>query len=612
MASNAAPAFLKKAMAYGFGTQMAKGEYDNIKNLTTNWKNMSVEQRAAALTQLVPQTYFTAHAAAETGAPQAIHENVVAPAIRGAAGAASKVAPVIPYAAGAFVGHLADHPYIGGLIGKLTIPKEAVNKVLEVGRMYGLSDEDAAAKWTAERATEATKNAQRVKADLDKYKASSAQGNAPADYIEAYAKAQLAADEATYHAEEAKAAAAASKKQTKGTVPEPVPFHGPTPAEAEPEITAAKPAEPALGKIGAPKAPPTVSPAHATTTIPQEPTEAPKVGYGRIALPNDQGTMGAPKQLTEGTPEGPQAPKGGLPKINIPEEKTAVAPKPERGNLRDLKVDNTGKVVEKDAEGERLHQLLIESMKNTKGNENFPAATVEKPAAKVEEAPAEKRAGERRQAEVPVEEEKRTGERRNATGLRVDAEGNPTLSPDVEGHWQAGAFGEKPVEDIGAKAREANPEPTRAETKPALPKEEPTGYSAKKEEVVPAGSEGREPAKSAAEYHPAVKQKVSELSDANLRQLAKAHGLNPDEYDFNARDERRHRTERDQLTEDIAQQMGEDEKINLGRAAEATEKQGLIRRPKAEQHEPRRCSLGFADLLMRTVIPRHQVGHQTQ
>ena len=89
--------------------------------------------------------------------------------------------------------------------------------------------------------------------------------------------------------------------------------------------------------------------------------------------------------------------------------------------------------------------------------------------AAVEKTPegAEKRTGERRQETTPVANERRTGtgERRNAAGLRVDAEGNPTLSPDVEGHWQAGAFGEKPVTDIGAKAREANPEPTRAETK---------------------------------------------------------------------------------------------------------------------------------------------------
>ena len=242
------------------------------------------------------------------------------------------------------------------------------------------------------------------------------------------------------------------------------------------------------------------------------------------------------------------------------------------------------------------------------------------PAAKVEEAPKnynatkdqwgtrekmaydaamEKRAAEggktriegtqnRRQAEAPVAEERRTGERRNAAGLRVDAEGNPTLSPDVEGHWQAGAFGEKPVEDSGAKAREANPEPTRAETKPVLPKEEPTGYAAKKEEVVPAGSEGREPATPAAEYHPEVRQRVFELGNEDLKALARAHGLNPDapEYAFGkgvkrteatATSSGRQQTGRAKLADDVTAQMSDDEKINIGRNARTMESEGTFK-----------------------------------
>ena len=178
-------------------------------------------------------------------------------------------------------------------------------------------------------------------------------------------------------------------------------------------------------------------------------------------------------------------------------------------------------------------------------------------------------AQDRRQETTPVAEERRTGERRNAAGVRVDENGDPVMSPDVQGHWQQGVFGEKPAEDIGAKSRAANPEPTRAETKAAsLPKEEPIGYTPKAEETVKAGEEGRTPAKSAEEYHPAVEQRVSELSDENLKKLAQAHGLNPDEYDFKARDDRRHRVERDQLAKDVVDQMGDDEKINLGRAAE--------------------------------------------
>src|ERR1035437_9203417 len=115
-----------------------------------------------------------------------------------------------------------------------------------------------------------------------------------------------------------------------------------------------------------------------------------------------------------------------------------------------------------------------------------------------------------------------------------------------------------------------------AKEKPVLPKEEPTGYAAKKENVEPVGADVKNEVKSAAEYHPAVQQKVGELTDTNLRTLAKAHGLNPDEYDFNARDEGRHRTERDRLVKEVTDQIGEDEKINLGRAAESAEKEGLF------------------------------------
>ena len=146
-----------------------------------------------------------------------------------------------------------------------------------------------------------------------------------------------------------------------------------------------------------------------------------------------------------------------------------------------------------------------------------------------------------------------------------------------------------------------------------LPKEEPTGYAAKKEELVPAGEEGREPAKSASEYHPAVQQKVGELSDTNLRQLAKAHGLNPDEYDFNARDDHRHRVERDQLVKEITEQMGEDEKINLGRAAEQLRSRDCSKvrttRPRSERRERRRCSHAYVAQSMNTATLRSVVEH---
>jgi hypothetical protein len=99
-----------------------------------------------------------------------------------------------------------------------------------------------------------------------------------------------------------------------------------------------------------------------------------------------------------------------------------------------------------------------------------------------------------------------------------------------------------------------------------------------------AGEEGREQPKSAAEYHPAVREQVTALPDEKLKQLAKAHGLNPDEYDFKVRDEGRHRTERDQLAEEVTKQMGDDEKINIGRNAEQLEHNAaMANKTKAER-----------------------------
>ena len=438
-------------------------------------------------------------------------------------------------------------------------------------------------------------------AEDQKHAASHAQGvSSPEKVTKALAKSKLELDEATFHHESAiehakqLAASQPNLAQRTGTaVGKTIAKVLPTP-EAPAEIPAEKietaPQEPVLQKLGQPK--PAAPPINVKTpgqvqpeTFPQEPTETPRTPIGRIQLPNEQGTVGTPRQLTEGTPEGPQVPPGGLPKIKpvqevLPPEKPA--PKPERGNVKALTVDEKGNVIDKENTPEmKLQKLLEESLKNN---------TETKPAAKTEEkAPVENRAGERRQEEVPVAEERRTGDRRNAAGVRVDENGDPVMSPDVQGHWQQGVFGEKPAEDIGAKARAANPEPTRAETKAAaLPKEEPTGYAAKKEEVVPAGSEGREPATPAAEYHPEVRQRVFELGNEDLKALARAHGLNPDapEYAFGkgvkrteatATSSGRQQTGRAKLADDVTAQMSDDEKINIGRNARTMESEGTFK-----------------------------------
>ena len=370
------------------------------------------------------------------------------------------------------------------------------------------------------------------------YTASHAQGiGSPEKVVNEVEKTQKAYDEAEAHHEIAKEDLA--KKQAESTIPKQVGGAvgravGKVLPKPAPEPEAPITAVPALKAPGpAPKIPQIgVSPAHATTTIPQEPTPAPKVpGYGRIELANGQGTMGMPKLLTEGTPE------------VKPEAKPAEAPKPviDEGALRDLKATK-GEVVE--SPEKKVGRLLQEALK---------------PAEKAPEYKGEeRRETERKPLMSPVEIEEAMKNRKPVhTPFDVTQGAMETIKRDQ-------AMPKHPAEEAAVKEQ------------PVLPKEEPTGYAAKKEEVVPAGAEGREPVKSAAEYSPAVEQKVNELSDANLRKLAQAHGLEPNEYDLNARDERRHRVERDQLAKDIVQQMGEDEKINLGRAAASAEKEGLF------------------------------------
>src|ERR1035437_5062056 len=247
----------------------------------------------------------------------------------------------------------------------------------------------------------------------------------------------------------------------------------------KPEYAHGTPDEPALAKLGS--RPPTVSPSHATTTIPPEPIAASRTSYGRIALPEgpEQGTMGTPKLLTEGTPEGPKVPEGGLRTIKLLEEKQAVAPKPERGDVKTLTTDKKGNVIDKEDTPEgRVGKLLQDALK-----------------------PAEKYAGEERR-EVPRQAPKSAAEVEEAIKNR------------------------KPIQTPFDVTQGAMDTIKGDQNMPKHPAEQ-AAVAPKKEELVPVGEEGREPAKSAAEYHPAVQEQVFHLGNDNLDKLASAHGIDP-------------------------------------------------------------------------------------
>lgn len=418
--------------------------------------------------------------------------------------------------------------------------KDRINaKVEELTKTPEVKQAEANVEATAKPREAAQAKYDAALAEHNKYSASHAQGiDSPKPVKAALDKAKAELDEHTAHhelaqehLEKTKAAQPTIPQQVGGAAGRAIGKVLPTP-EAAPEVPADKvEAAPVLTKLGAPKPPAVLKPINVKRpgevqpeTFPQTPKERPQSPLGRISLANDQGTMGKPPLLTEGTPIGPQVPKEGLPKIELPKQEVLPPEKPakpERGNVKALTVDEKGNVQDKEETPEgRIGKLLQEALKP----ENI------KPKLPENYKPENDQIGVREKMEHENAVEKVAKEDAEKTAAKAE---------------------EKPA------------------TEPGLMK---------------TGEEGRELPKSAAEYHPAVQEQVTALPDEKLRQLAKAHGLNPDEYDFKARDEGRHRTERDQLAKDITEQMGEDEKINIGRQAEGLEHNAaMANKTKAER-----------------------------
>jgi hypothetical protein len=362
---------------------------------------------------------------------------------------------------------------------------------------------------------EAQKNLDTAKKVAEPYVDSAAKGVLPPKKVQApIEKAQTELNEATFHRDTHRDAMNARRTNV----------INPKQPAAQPEM----PTEQieAMPRPGAPK--PATTPENVKTpgqirperTAAEEPLqEKPQVPVGQRQLPNAQGTVGTQKLLTR--PELPvEAPAAGT--EPTPDWKTkgpAAEAKPEQPEFPMVRP-----------------------------GEAPVAPKAEAKAAPKAEAPAPKPAGMRDMNKLKV----------NEKGDVID-----TSVPQDRLH----SLLQQSLESEAPKANEA-----------AAPKakETPKAEEAPKEPVMTRTEEGREQPKGAAEYHPAVQQKVNELSDEKLRTLAKAHGLNPDEYDFNARDEGRHRTERDRLAREVTEQMGDDEKINLGRAAEKADKEGLF------------------------------------
>jgi hypothetical protein len=156
-------------------------------------------------------------------------------------------------------------------------------------------------------------------------------------------------------------------------------------------------------------------------------------------------------------------------------------------------------------------------------------------------------------------------ERGNVRSLYVDEAGNVQDREQTQ-EGLVGKLLEESFKPGPAGFPEAKVEETTVPEKGTTVSEKGTS-EAKEEKPVREAVATPERSPEAKDAEVTVQDQASSLSDENLKKLAKAHGLDPESYDFKARDEGRHRVDRDQLVKDITAKMGDDEVQNIARNA---------------------------------------------
>jgi Protein of unknown function (DUF3293) len=477
------------------------------------------------------------------------------------------------------------HPFIvGGTVGRFILPPEALERMFAAGRTLGLNPEEANIEHLTDRYEKAKHEAKAPQKAYEAHEAGRQQGMpAPEDVIKAHEKAQTTLRESEEHLKAAQKDYA-DKLASKG-VPAPAdqPIGliaeqqaaqdartTPTPTKEENDAKLAR-----LMEQAAPTEKPALVAENVKTpgqvqpeTFPQTPTDAPRVDETTRMRPlaGDQGNIVGrkPFQLTEGTPEAAAAaPKQPLGEILPPE-------KPKTGRLGSLKVSEGGKVVDTEPE---LQQKIEEGLQGTA-----------KPVALKPLTPAEKA---------------------------------PLGKIETNDKGQTLGFDHKPAEDIGSKVREGEKEASRTTERRVNTRnaEDDANFSKARKELgedatfEQIDARAKELKNPKAEYTPEhetkVEQVITQHSDQDLLRLAKKHGIDTDKYDFAARDEHRHRVERDQLVKDLLAKLPEDDKTNISRLSDEFNKKDTTLWTEAERN-----SLSKAQR-SRAIMQEHESGPKT-
>jgi hypothetical protein len=409
-----------------------------------------------------------------------------------------------------------------------------------------------------DRLKKAQADAVKPQADYDAHEAIIAEGgDAPADVLKNHEKAQLKVQEAQAALDAHNRAMAANK----------------TSAPAEREIT---PEEVAAARPEAPETPtptkeqndaklsgmmeqiaPTEKPAPVPEnvkgpgqvqpeTFPQEPTEVPQAftGMRKLGPEGKQGVMGrqlalpAPREA-EGVPEEPKAAEP------VPE-----SPKPSTAaEMAGLKAVG-GKVTEapEKAVGPLVKQGLAEGSKSAKPVALSSLGEREKDAlGRIRVAPeVPERTDTGKTLGVPEIAKEDIGAK-----VRADVKSEPRTEEDLTTKLFKQArteLGEDATSDqVMARVDElkAKPEPGLLGTEKELK------------------NEGRTP-----EQLTKVTDVIKDHSDQDLARLGKKYGVDDKDYDFSARDEKRHRVERDQYVKDVLAKMPDKDLDNISRLSD--------------------------------------------
>lgn len=584
MGSSEAFPILSKLMSGGFGAQMGAHVVGGTKDLIGNWDKLTPEQRAQQITDLGLSAYLTKEAIGHTGVPQAFGE-MVAPevnaGIRGAStmyNRAHEALPTTGAVVGGMAGGISEHSgispggaaygtYVGGRAGKIL--QRMLPKAPESMTTRGMAPVDVHIDKLSQALNQAKSDYAAAQKEAEPYQYSRDQYGVqpPAKIAKNLEKAQKALNEAQFHYDAAvnskSGAAPVNREPDTNKIADYMSGRRNKAAgdEASNIRNAMVPAKEAAGMYTPPPTPANVK---GPGEIPREIVNPSRAqGFENLGKPemppfsqdiplaNQEGVrMGNKPGVGGATVEQKALPPAdtGTMEPQAPQPQAKMITPAERFDVQDIR---TKMVPAKTRAG------MYETPKDVEG------------APRVSGSKMRDIGGQRNQIELPL----KPATKPEIVGSPVTGE---TISPKAEEKY--GQFKTaKEVEEKGTEKGllEAAQDRQKAwkDYQDQFSTPEAAKAFAEKQEAQPElkGEAGKtiegEGKISPPEGEPLARTVLSDLTDKELLEYGKKHGITADAAEFAERDERRHRTGRANFVNKILEKMGPDEQAKLASAA---------------------------------------------